>query len=48
MSTPGQFGPVLLPQVNKDDDEELYFLKFKEAPADVRPRLARCMLHVLG
>ena len=27
MSTPGQFGYVLLPSVSKNDDEELYFLK---------------------
>ena len=27
LSTPEQFGPVLLPQVSKNDDEELCFLK---------------------
>ena len=27
MSTPSHFGPVLLPKVNKNDDEELCFLK---------------------
>ena len=28
LSTPGQFGPVLLPQVSKNDDEEHCFLKY--------------------
>ena len=27
VSTPGQFGPVLLPKVSKNDDEEHCFLK---------------------
>jgi hypothetical protein len=27
LSTPGQFGPVLLPLVSKNDDKELCFLK---------------------
>ena len=28
LSTPDQFGPVLLPYLNKNDDEELCFLKY--------------------
>ena len=27
LSTPGQFGPVVLPEASKNDDEEHYFLK---------------------
>ena len=39
LSTPGQFGPVVLPYVSKNDDEEHCFLKWFGFSLSAQPEI---------